>query len=253
MAPPVPATLPPFTSPGAPTVAGPGLRVVPGPGASSSHASYPSYPSYPSYQSQPESTSGHRSWILVGVVAAAAIVGSLTVWMLTRGGAGSARPDALFDLRADAPARVAAAAGDAPAPIAVEDAASDPPMLDGAPMIDAAPPDAEEVRIDAPMVDEITALFNGGRFAEALAACVRGFPVDHASTCALAACHSGDAARARAWLPKVMAGRRPRIVGQCKDLGVDLAAPKRPPPTPPPRGSGTRVDPCEADPASCQH
>ncbi|MCW5801754.1 MAG: protein kinase, partial [Deltaproteobacteria bacterium] len=151
VAPTVPPTLPPFTSPGGHTFPGPGLRVVPGPTGS---ASYPSYGSYPP---QPEPAS-HRSWMLFGIVGAAAIVGSLTVWLATRGGSEDPprpRPSNLV-LVADAAVADAAIVIDEPVPIdAAVDARAEEPA-------DAAP---AEPPPDAAPADDIAALFDRGRFA----------------------------------------------------------------------------------------
>jgi hypothetical protein len=254
---PVAPTLPPYTAPGAPTMAGPGLRVVPGPTDSGSYGSYRTL------------APRERNWkLLIAVVSAAAVIGSLTVFVAMGGGDKPRRTD----VAASAPDHVDAAQ-EAPPPPKLVDAAEARGQLVDAPepvvaAADAAEPVAAdaavvEVILDAAPIDEITALYNGGRFTAAVAACVRsiersrGIDADHAGLCTLAACNVRDATHARLWLARVVAGKRPKLVAQCRDLGVDLSPPKRPPPTPPPtppppRGSAA-VDPCEADPASCQH
>ncbi len=72
--------------------------------------------------------------------------------------------------------------------------------------------------------------------AEWIVECTAGRSTDWAN-CTLAACRTGDRARARRWLDKTAATRRVRIVKSCSGLGVQLAQPTKPD--------------CDANPLAC--
>ena len=72
------------------------------------------------------------------------------------------------------------------------------------------------------------------------------FPVsiEDAPLCFIAACNAGNEARARKLITAVAAARRDQLTADCKELGVDLTAHKKPDPP---------ADDCQADPMACQH
>ncbi len=90
--------------------------------------------------------------------------------------------------------------------------------------------------------DEITRAYRATLYDKVLDQCGRG-PVsaEHAPWCFLAACHVGNEAKARKLITAVPGTRRDQLVANCRQLGVDVKKPDKPP------------EDCEADPMACQH
>jgi len=107
--------------------------------------------------------------------------------------------------------------------------------------------------------DEIGRLFAAEHYDKVVPLCSAG-PVsaEHARFCFLAACHTGNGAKARQLLTAVPASRRDQLILNCKQLGVDITAtarkkPDKPADKPTDKPADKPVEDCEADPMACQH
>lgn len=103
--------------------------------------------------------------------------------------------------------------------------------------------------------DEIERLFAETRYDKVVTLCSAG-PVsaEHARSCLLAACHTGNGAKARQLLTAVPAGRRDQLIVHCKQLGIDITAiARKKPDKPAGKPADKPVEDCEADPMACQH
>jgi serine/threonine protein kinase len=202
-----------------------------------------------------------RIWPLVAIVAAAAVVGSVTVYLVMRGGTDVViRDSAVATL---APADAAAVAESADADVVVQAPSNDaaPLVVDAAVAVsvDAAIPVDAAPAVKPPPVtkslgDEIKVAAIERRHADVVALCAKSTEPDHLLVCTVSACHEHLEARAKAWLAKLPAPSKRFAITQCHDLGVELV-PKAKPPTPPntprvPTDGG--VDPCVANPMACQ-
>lgn len=93
---------------------------------------------------------------------------------------------------------------------------------------------------------------HGGHFAEVAAECAHSNSVERANagTCILAACKSGDAAKARQWLPTAPESKHDSVVAACEAMGITLD-------TKPSKKVEERkpdhADDCKRDPLACQH
>jgi serine/threonine protein kinase len=222
-----------------------------------SESGYPVLPT-PNKKSQ-------RSWSLIAIVAGAAIIGSLTVFLVMRGSGGKTVPDAPVIGLAPADAVEEPAIDNAVAEIDAETRAADAEVkavdaaktvVDAAPVaVDAAPApaDAAPVAVDAApkQQDPIDVAMKANKFSDALAACSRGFNAEHAAACTLAACHINQDAKAQKWFARIAnAASRKVVTNSCRIDGLEV--PKIRPPPPPSRDAGV-VDQCAANPMSCQH
>jgi hypothetical protein len=205
----------------------------------SSSGSYP-YPSgsQPSY-SMPDVPvqSRQRNWVLIGVVAAAAIVGSLVVWLAMRGSGGS-------ESTADAAEVATITPPPAPVDAVEEEIEIEVPDAQVAASADAyvAPP------ADAAEVEDLAALMAANRFADAVALCAKQMTAAQVATCTIAACQAKSESKAKQWYAKISGSRR-QVTTACRQAGLDLA-PKPVVRPPAPRDAG--VDPCVVNPANCQ-
>nr|MBA2543727.1 protein kinase [Deltaproteobacteria bacterium] len=231
----------------------------PGAGSSSDAHAYPSgshagYPVRSQAHGQPQAEprpASSRRWPLIAIVAIAAVLGSLTVWFVMRGSSSSTVPDAASVALADA---IAAEPDLAPTVIAdvavaVADAAervmpdaADPVTPDAAVAVT---PDATVAPV--PERDPLLVAFDDKRYSDVVATCSRTMASEHASVCTLAACRTGQDAKAQRWYTKVTTGKR-TVAASCREVGIDVA-PKivRPPPKP-----DAGIDPCAANPMNCQ-
>ncbi len=189
-----------------------------------------------------------RSWPLVAIVASAAIIGSLTVWLVMRS---SSHGATVRDAEVAAVSTGAIDAGDTrEAPrdatmlavaVAVLDAA--PLHADASEPADATPPDAAR-----PVRDAIAVAMEDSRYDDVIAICAAGMQPEHTASCTLAACHMHQDVKARGWYGKLATGRR-AIASACRALGVELV-PRARPAT---KGTDAGVsDPCLTDPRACQ-
>jgi serine/threonine protein kinase len=217
---------------------------------SGSHAAYPTLPIPPVQRTQ-------RSWPLILIVAAAAIIGSVTVWMVMRGRSAETPLDAelVGAVTPDTAPLVVEVAPDAAVAEVTPDAAAIVIVDAAAPTIT---PDAEIVIEDPPppppkppKVRELDAraLFDKGRFDDAVKLCARH--LTDAALCTRAACGDNNKDRAKTWFGKITSSStKTRVAAQCRELGIELA-PKKPPPVRP--DAGVKGDPCEENPMDCQH
>jgi len=267
------------------TMLGPGVSMLArGPAAFSgtgSQASYPQMPAFPPVATQSgEASPSNTRWLLLGVVGAAAVIGSLTVWIVMRAASSSdAKEHPKFEAKADPPepppppptptqtpmsatatidssAAAAAAAAAEPAPIAVAEkqVAPAPSPAPAPARPPPPPPPPDEPKPAAVTKDSLQAAYMSGRYTDVAAACQKGAVADAPVLCAISACHLHQDTRAKQWYGKVASAKqRARVAASCRDLGVELAA-RRPPPDkpsgdkPPPK----EPNPCEANPMDCQ-
>ncbi len=223
-----------------PNVASSGVHNFPsGPGSSSGAHSYSNEPVYPMIQTTKPAQ--QRGWPLIAIVAGAAIIGSLTVFLVMRGDHSSVPGDAAVVASADAQQP---AAPDAPAS-APDAAASIPVDAATASSVDAgvaAPPDAA-----AP--DPIEVAMKEKRYSDVVAACSRAVTPDHAATCTLAACKSTQDVRAQKWYPKIPSTAvRRTIATTCRESGVDVMPKVVRPPV---KQVDAGVDLCAQNPMAC--
>jgi eukaryotic-like serine/threonine-protein kinase len=255
------------------TMLGPGVSMLArAPAAYSgtgSQASYPQMPAFPPVATQSgEASPSSTRWLLLGVVGAAAVIGSLTVWIVMRAASSSdvkERPK--FEATAAVPpeppapapeidAATPAVAIDAPepAPIAVaEKQAAPAPSPSPAPAPAAPPPSPDEPK-PAVTKDSLQAAYMSGRYTDVASACQKGAVTDAPVLCAISACHLHQETRAKQWYGKVASAKqRARVAASCRDLGVELAA-RRPPPDKPSgdKPAPKEPNPCEANPMDCQ-
>jgi serine/threonine protein kinase len=94
-----------------------------------------------------------------------------------------------------------------------------------------------------PEEDEITRSFDELHYDKVVGLCSAG-PVsaEHAPLCFIAACHTGNEAKARKLITAVSSVRRDKLITNCKQFGVDITTERKEP-----------ADDCEADPMACQH
>jgi hypothetical protein len=93
-----------------------------------------------------------------------------------------------------------------------------------------------------PAGDDLARAAAEGHHDKVLALCSAGpITAERAPLCFLAACHTGDDARARKLFAAVPAAARERAIASCQQLGIDVTKPTKP------------VVDCEADPMACQH
>jgi len=204
-----------------------------------------------------------RGWPLIAIVLGAAVIGSLTVFLVMRGTSSKST-------LADDASQLAAAPDDAPeppdataaaveidaAPVAVDAAA--PVVVDAAPVaVDAAPVavDAAPVAVDAPARKRspLQIAMDERRYADVVHECGRSFSSETAATCTLAACRASQDSKAQRWYPRIpTASARRAMASTCREAGVDVTPPKVRPPPPPPKPDAGVVDPCAANPMACQ-
>lgn len=223
-----------------------------------------------------------RRWPMVAVIGSATVIGSLTMWFaMKRNASEPAAPPAgsqtAIVMRAESPvaptpapaavidAGAAATAIDASVTVARVDAvaAGQPPVSDarssgttagsaqaagaGSSQPIAGDPGAQPTSVDPSAA--IALAITEQRYADAVAACSAQLPADSADACTLAACHARLDAKARAWFTRVANGRA-KLAATCRGLGIELVV-KRP--ASKPVAPGGVPDPCDVDPASCQH
>jgi serine/threonine protein kinase len=100
------------------------------------------------------------------------------------------------------------------------------------------PPRRTRPRVTKPRPDLIEQ-FEAAHYADVVAECVANTTADRVR-CTLAACHMGDAAKARKWLARVPAANRARVVEACRATGITLVDEDDKP----------KKD-CQADPMAC--
>ena len=267
------------------TMLGPGVSMLargPAFSGTGSQASYPQMPAFPPVATQSaESSPSNTRWLLLGVVGAAAVIGSLTVWIVMRAASSSTtKEQPKFEAKAEppeplppptpvqtpmsatatidsaAPAVAIDAAESAPIAVAAKQAAPSPPPAPAPPPPSPPPPppSPDEPKPAAVTKDSLQAAYMSGRYTDVAAACQKGAVADAPVLCAISACHLHQDTRAKQWYGKVASAKqRARVAASCRDLGVELAA-RRPPPDkpsgdkPPPK----EPNPCEANPMDCQ-
>jgi hypothetical protein len=193
--------------------------------------------------SAPAST---RNWMLIAIVAAAAVLGSLVVWIAMRGGGGAQTVDAASVVA------VPADAADEPIEIEVDAAPAVVPadahvvVADAAAPVDQLTPDAAP---PSP-ADELADFMARGRWGDAVALCTKKLAASAAATCTMAACAARSESKARQWFAKVggTAAKR-QVTQQCRANGIEVV-PRPIVRPPPPRDAG--VNPCIVNPADCQ-
>ncbi|MGN6106012.1 MAG: serine/threonine protein kinase, partial [Kofleriaceae bacterium] len=207
-----------------------------------------------------------RRWPMVAVIGSATVIGSLTMWFaMKRNASEPAAPpagsQAAIVMRAEPPvAPTPAPVAPTPAPAAVIDAGAAAPAVDASAAAPAIHASAASARTDAvaagaaqpTVVDPSAAIalaITEQRYADAVAACSAQLPADSADACTLAACHTRLDTKARAWFARVANGRA-KLAATCRGLGIELVV-KRP--ASKPVAPGGVPDPCDVDPASCQH
>jgi len=206
-------------------------------------------------------------WQLVTVIAIAAVIGSLTMWLVmrNRGGTAETPPADAAVVAVTPPVQI-----DAAAPAVAIDAAE--VMIDAevaAVEIDAAPPPEEAKPVEKqpdpvekqpdpvekkpdpkrPKKSDIEAAWDEGNYKEIVTRCSKAFPSNADDLrCPVAACKLGNESKARAFLAKIDRGRRRGVISACKNANVDLdeAPPEKKPPSDPKKD-------CELDPMACQH
>jgi serine/threonine protein kinase len=241
---------------------GPQAAILPGSGG---HALVAGGQALPPMEDPAAEEKPARSWPMIAVIGAAAVIGSLTVWIVMKAGGGGGADGAAADAPGAAVAALAdAGAADEPAPrgssgvtvspvpeladaavalvIEVDAAVAPSPAVDAAvaPIVPVAP---SRTPLDIAMEDK--------RYDEAVTICTKRITAEIAASCALAACFERSEAKARQWFAKVPAGARPRVIATCRGTGIDLAPAARP--RPPGRVDAGIEDKCEVDPMACQH
>ena len=179
-------------------------------------------------RSDPSIRPASRIWLIIASAAAAAIAGSLGVFAMCGG------------------ATEHAGVTSSPLP--------DPPSVDrDAPIVLALQPDAGVAAIDAEPGSIATEV---ERYAEVATRCIAEPTAKYAETCTLAACQAKNLVRARAWYAAIAsAASRRTTASACRDLGVGVGVGTPKPMAkvePSPTGSDLVVDPCVANPMSCQ-
>ncbi|MBA3397459.1 MAG: serine/threonine protein kinase [Deltaproteobacteria bacterium] len=200
-------------------------------------------------------------WQLVLVMAIAAVVGSLTMWLVMRGGGDPPSVAAAGDaalatpVATDAGVEVAVVSvpvgmpGGMPGgmtdaavgPGAVADAAAAPSPADAAPPVDARAVvvDAAEVPKPRPTKPDLEAAMAEHRYWDVVTRCSK--TLSNPPICVLAACHVEQTTKARTWFARVAKARRRQLIAACKQQNVELVVTK------------PAIDPCVADPMACQH
>lgn len=211
---------------------------------------------YPVLPSSPTSSRGVNTKV-VAVIAALCVGAVFVVWFAMRDSSDSEPGTApgTDDLATgDESVRVAAATPDA-APIEAGSESGSGKGSSGGDGSDGSgsagggstsePPDKGAEHL--PLVVLGTALADG-RYADGLEACGRvDISPDASVLCTRLACKQHDVAQARLWIARAPKIERGVLEAECKRDGTDL----RPKPVRPP--GSTKVDPCKADPMSCQH
>ena len=205
-----------------------------------------------------------RSWPMIAVIGAAALIGSLTVWIVMKTGAGGATSaDAAASAVAgsDAPlVEPVPGPGPGPGPVVTEIEPSPPPAVDAAePVAVAADAAVAAVAADAmarpvsPPPELRTPLdiaMDDQRYDEVVDICSKRITPETAAACTFAACRQRAEAKARQWFGRVPAPGRARVLASCRGAGLDLAPPRRPSTVKTDAGVEDR---CEVDPMACQH
>lgn len=174
---------------------------------------------------------------VIAVIAALCVVASLAVWLTMRGG---------DDQAGTPPETTQAARGGAPM------VASDAAVFDAVESFSAErpfdpPSDSGADPVADPFASAAAALA-AGRYADGLAACGQlAITTEVGMLCTRLACKQGDAAAARVWIARAAKIERGVLEAECKRDGTDLRPKAVRPPGP------TKIDPCKADPMSCQH
>jgi serine/threonine protein kinase len=230
-----------------PNVGTSGVHHFQGAGSTSGAHSYPtgSQLSYPMQVT--EKPKKQRGWPLFAIVAGAAVIGSLTVWLVMRGGSGGSTPPA------DAASVVAVADADVvelPPTKAVDAAVV---AVDAAAVVDAAAIEdaAVAVKPDAATVarDPLEVAMQEKRYTDVIAMCSRTMATEQAGACTLAACRTSQDAKAQRWFPKISTPAARRTIQQsCREAGVDVI-PKAI--VRPPQKVDAGVDPCAINPMAC--
>ncbi|MEO8707319.1 MAG: hypothetical protein ABI867_45245, partial [Kofleriaceae bacterium] len=134
--------------------------------------------------------------------------------------------------------------------------------VDGGVVVVAIEPDAAEAiipEIDAAPVspsDPRQLAFEDKRYGDVVTGCAKtSVSGEYALICTLSACHVKAEGKARIWAARIATSASRRAAASaCRDLGVELVAKavvRPPPPIPRPIDAGA-VDPCVANPMSCQ-
>ena len=192
-----------------------------------------------------------RGWTMIVVILAAMVIGSLTVLLVMKSGAGGSSPDPVA--RPAPPDPVAAPAGLAAASIDAGAAALPDAQAVAVVAADAAV--AADAEIDAAPVEPaktpLESALDDRRYDAAVELCTRRFSADIAAVCTLAACHARSEAKVRQWYARAPVGERQRLLNLCRSLGIDPVARRLPPPGAKP--DAVVEDKCEKDPRACQH
>ena len=211
-------------------------------------------------------------WQLVSVIVVAAIIGSLTMWLVmrNRGGTTEAPPaDAAVvavtpPVQIDAEAPVAAidaaeVAGDAAVAVVEIDAAVAVVEIDAAPEPVESKPAPVEKKPDPkrpkkgdadPKKSDLEMAWDAGNYKEVVTRCSKAFPANADDVrCPVAACKLGNESKARAFLAKIDKARRKGVIHACRNADIDLdeAPPEKKPPSSDPKKD------CALDPMACQH
>ncbi len=210
------------------------------PGSGSAMIPYPMVHSAPTVA--PSQIGRGTNVKVIAAVAALCLGVGLGVFLLVRDKGDAPKIDELAAAPADAATLAVVAPPDAAVVAMTVDAAAP-----AAAPIDAAP---TVVASEDPLAPLQAALAQG-RFAEGLAACAGvASSTDLGLVCTRLACKVGDVAKAKQWILRAAKIDRGVLEAECKRDGTELSS--RPKTGRPPRET-TKVDPCKADPMSCQH
>jgi hypothetical protein len=213
---------------------------------------------------------------MIGVIAAAMAIGSLTVWLVMRSSGGAdGRATGADTALARLPAGSAGGAsrGVIVTPLGAEAAElppETPPEMVPAPApapVPASPAGAQVPAGAQPSAgaqlpagaqppagasgSPLDRAMNEQRYADAVAICSKELTADTAASCTLAACYARVDTKARAWLQRAPAADRARLTGLCRNLRIDLQGPRRP--AAPKQAEPSAEEKCERNPMACQH
>ncbi len=235
------ATVPMYRAPMA-TPANPFSTSASQPGTGSAVVPYPMVASAPTGSA----TGGGTNVKVIAAVAALCVGVGIVAWLLVRDRGEAPKLDEFAGAPADAATTVVVAPPDAAIAQVTIDAAvaavggSDAPIDAPQPVV--APEDP---------LAPLQAALAQGRYAEGLAGCGSvAISPELGLVCTRLACKLGDAAKAKQWIARAAKIDRGVLEAECKRDGTELAP--RPKTGRPPRDT-TKVDPCKADPMSCQH
>ena len=215
---------------------------------------------------EPIARASRRGWIVLAGGATIALVAVVLVVLRVHGGEAVPRDAAALAVVAPPPP-VAPPAVAPPPPPAVAPAVA--PPVDAALAVESAPAPVDGAAVEpahpaaaihhrASPADELARAVRADRPAEVVALCAGNARLAAQSlvTCALAACHVRDAARARHWIDAMPAARQDDLVAACREAGtmLEVAAPRPPPPKPPAPKPGEKPteEECNANPMLCR-